>query len=167
MVRAGDRDGLQGIGHRSEMLLGQMQIPDGVFQFGMSQQGLNGAQVRTRFEQVGSPTVTQSVRRAVLRNAGSLGGLATGLPRDFVADGDPRASSLPYLETGRSGASSSASIRAGLQQFGAERHVAIAATLACPNVNELAWAVDIADLQTAQLGSSYPRRIERHQHGTV
>src|ERR1017187_5036262 len=120
-----------------------MEIHNGMFQLGMSQQDLNRAQVRTCLVQVGSPTVAQSVRRDVFGDAGSLGGFATGVPRDFVADGDVRAPVV--YRTGEQvglGLHPAPVFPQGFQQFGAERHVAIAVALACPNVNQLALAVD-------------------------
>ena len=49
----------------------------------------------------------------------------------------------------------------------AKRHVAVAAALARPNVNQLALAVDIVDLQMAQFGATHPRRVKRHEHRPV
>ena len=106
----------------------------------------------------------QGVGRDVLGNAGSLGGFATGVPGDFVADRDVRAPVL-YCTREQVGLRLHPApvFPQRLQQFGAERHVAVATPFAGTNVHQLALAVDIADLQTAQFGATDPGRIERHQ----
>ena len=53
------------------------------------------------------------------------------------------------------------------EQMRAEHYVAVFAPLAAPNVNHHPLAVDIADLQICQLGSSHARGIQRDQDRAV
>jgi hypothetical protein len=50
-------DLLQRVDSSVEVTLGQVQIDDGVFQFLMAQQQLNGTQIRTGFQQMGGKAV--------------------------------------------------------------------------------------------------------------
>ena len=60
------------------MTLREMQIEGGLFQVVMSKEQLDGAQVSTVFEQVGSETVAQSVGMDPILQAGALGSLLAG-----------------------------------------------------------------------------------------
>ena len=53
------------------------------------------------------------------------------------------------------------------QQLGAEHDVAILAALSTLDVKDHSPAVDVADLQTRQLGSAHSGRVERHQDGAI
>jgi hypothetical protein len=55
----------------------------------------------------------------------------------------------------------------GLKQPGTERDVPIASTLALLDVQHHPPAVDVGDLQPAQLSPAYAGRIERHHHRTM
>ena len=57
LLQAGDFQPLQRIGDGLQMLLRQVQIDQGVFQFGVAQQELNRSEVRSVFQQVGGATV--------------------------------------------------------------------------------------------------------------
>jgi len=62
------------------MAPGQMQVNRGVSELGMAEKNLDGAQVGTGFQHMSRETMPQAVRRYVLGDAGTLGGLAHGLP---------------------------------------------------------------------------------------
>ena len=54
-----------------------------------------------------------------------------------------------------------------LEQFWAEHHIAISASLAALNVNHHALAVDVADFQVCQLGVAHSGGVERHQQNAM
>ena len=84
--RAGHVDRVQGVRHRRQVFARKVQIDDRVFKLAMTQQHLDGAQIRAGFEQMRGVAVAERVRRDML--------------------GDPRA--LRCRETDISSASSSA-----------------------------------------------------------
>ena len=55
----------------------------------------------------------------------------------------------------------------GLQQLRAQRHVAVAAALALPDMDEHAVLSISSTLRLAQLGPAHAGRVERHQHGAM
>src|SRR5258708_40245994 len=69
-----------------QVSLRQMQVLSGSLQVAMTEQNLDGAQVGASFQQVGRPTVTQSVRGDAFTDASPARGLATGDPDGFVRD---------------------------------------------------------------------------------
>jgi hypothetical protein len=117
-----------------------------------------------RFHQVRRVRVPQQMRRDAFLQVGAHRGFATRIPHDLRGDRLVSPSSESCRETIRSSAASSGSTREGLQQSCAERHVAIATTLAVLNVNQRAPAVDVADLQVAELGVPHVRRAQDHEH---
>src|ERR1039458_1789216 len=52
----------------------------------------------------------------------------------------------------------------GFQQRGTEHHISVLTPLPAADVDDHASAVDIGNLQARQLGTPYPRAIERHQY---
>jgi hypothetical protein len=68
------------------MLLREMEINGGFLQIAMSQQNLDGPQIRAVLEQVSGETVSQRVRMNLLADAGTLGGFPAGLPDDLGGD---------------------------------------------------------------------------------
>src|SRR5260370_28194696 len=55
----------------------------------------------------------------------------------------------------------------GLEQFWAEHHISVFASLAALNVNDHAFAIDVADFQVRQFSASYSGGVERHQQGAM
>src|SRR5215831_21169389 len=64
-----------------------MQVNQSVFQAGVSEQDLDGAQVGSSVQQMGSATVPQTVWRQAFADAGLPGCLATSQPDDVGSDG--------------------------------------------------------------------------------
>src|ERR1700689_3979245 len=56
----------------------KMKVDGGLLQIAMPQQNLDGAQVRTRFQEMGGEAVPQSVRMNLPADAGALGRLFAG-----------------------------------------------------------------------------------------
>ena len=69
------------------MLLREMKINGGFFQIAMSQQDLDGPQIRSGFQQVSGETVPQCVGMNLLADAGALRGFSAGLPNDLGGNG--------------------------------------------------------------------------------
>ena len=78
---------MERIGQRLPMLARQMQINQGMFQAGVSQQELNGTQIRSRVEPMGGPAVAQAVRGEALGDARSLGCGTASVPDSVGTDG--------------------------------------------------------------------------------
>src|SRR5260370_10752862 len=55
----------------------------------------------------------------------------------------------------------------GLEQFWAEHHISVFASLAALNVNHHAFAIDVADFQVRQFSASYSGGVERHQQSAM
>ena len=54
-----------------------------------------------------------------------------------------------------------------LEQFWAEHHIPVFASLAALDVNHHALAIDVADFQVGQFSASYSGGVERHQQSTM
>ena len=54
-----------------------------------------------------------------------------------------------------------------LEQFGAEHHIAVFASLAALDVNHHALAIDVADFQVCQFGAAYSGGVEGHQQSAM
>jgi hypothetical protein len=72
-----------------QVAMREMQIDGGVFQVRMAEKQLNGSQIGTGFQVVGSKTVPQCVRANSFRDAGTNGGLFADIPNGLTADGVP------------------------------------------------------------------------------
>jgi hypothetical protein len=55
----------------------------------------------------------------------------------------------------------------GFQQRGTEHGISVLTTFPAADVDDHAAAVDIGNLQAGQLGTPYPRAIERHQYNAM
>jgi hypothetical protein len=145
-----------------------VEIDERVFELGMTQQNLDRAQIGASLQEVGRIAVPQRVRRDVLGDAGLLGGLPTGFPGCLGGDGDVR----PPVPHG-----AGKQIRLGLhpapinakrlQEFLAQRHIAITIAFAVADVDHHAFAVDIGDLQAAQFRATHASGVQRHEHSAV
>src|SRR5467141_3695001 len=71
---------------RMEVTFGEMEVDGGLFQIAMTQQDLNGAQIRACFEQMSGEAVAQDVWVYSLFDACSLGRLLAGIARCFRID---------------------------------------------------------------------------------
>ena len=63
-----------------------MQIDHGVAGVGVAQQGLNDGQLGAAVQQMGGEAVAERMGVDTLGDAGAPGGLAAGVPDDFVGD---------------------------------------------------------------------------------
>src|SRR5271165_7550405 len=105
----------------------------------------------------------------LVRQAGALSGILTGSPEDLGGDGitcgmPSVAGKQPVDRL----ASQPAPIAAQcLKELGAEHDIAVLATLASPDVNDHALAVDIADLQMRCFCATCARGIQRHQQDAM
>src|ERR1700720_4819412 len=54
-----------------------------------------------------------------------------------------------------------------LEQFWAEHHISVFASLAALDVNHHAFAIDVADFQVGQFSTSYSGGVERHQQSAM
>ena len=76
-----ERERIERAGGGAEMSLGQMQINRSYFEVAMTEQYLDGAQVRAGFEKVCGEAMSQSVRMDVpVIEAGAFGGDLAGTP---------------------------------------------------------------------------------------
>src|SRR4051794_36600368 len=53
------------------------------------------------------------------------------------------------------------------EQLWTERHIAITAPLAMPNMHQHALAIDVFHLKVTQFGPTHASRVESHQYGAV
>src|SRR5271166_2095864 len=149
---------------------GEMQIDRRLLEVTMTQQHLDGAQVSSSFEQMGGKAVTQGVGMDVLvfkpsALCGALAGCPKNLGRDRITGRVPSVAGKQPVDRL---ASQPAPIAAQcLKELGAEHDIAVLATLASPDVNDHALAVDIADLQTSYFGTTCASGIECHQQDAM
>src|SRR6202011_6415693 len=87
LVGAGHFDRLERTWDRLQMASGQVKVDGGVSKLGMAEKNLDGAQVGASFQHVRCEAVSQRMRRYVLGDAGTLGGLVHGLPDDLLRYG--------------------------------------------------------------------------------
>src|SRR5215472_14092359 len=81
------RQRVQGTGRGTQMSAGKVEVNRRLFQIAVTERQLDGAQVRSRFEQVCGKTMSQSVRVNPFFQAGALGGRRTGVPDGGGDDG--------------------------------------------------------------------------------
>jgi len=84
--REGER--VEWAGGRFEMALRQVQVTAGRLQIGVAQQQLNGTQICTGFEQVGSEAVSEGVRVDAFVEPCPRGCLVHGIPNALGCHGD-------------------------------------------------------------------------------
>ena len=150
------------------MSVGQMQVEQRVFQAGVSEPDLNGAQVGSGVQQMGGATVPQTMRGQAFADAGLLGCLATSQPDDVGGNGDVGA--LASDGTGKQiglGLPPAPVNAQGFQQFGTQGHVAVAAALTLVNPDHHPLTVDVSDLETAKFGPSHGGGIQGHEQRAV
>ena len=157
VVRAAHPHVIERICDGLQMPLRKMQIDDRVLQVRVSEQQLDGAQIGAGFEQVRREAVAKQMRGDALRDAGVPGRLLTCAPDSFDRDrhvGSP-ALLVAWKQIGLR-LHPAPVLAQGLQQLRAQRHVAVASAFAFTDVDHHALAVDVADLQRAQLGRRMP-----------
>src|SRR5580658_8254599 len=114
-------------------------------------------------------TVTQRVRMNIFLEARALGGFLASVPHHFGVDG--RITGMPAVAWKQPGAGlarqSAPVLPQYLEQFWAEHHIPVFASLAALDVNHHALAIDVADFQVGQFRASYSGGVEGHQQGAM
>src|SRR5258705_4317386 len=148
----------------------EMQVDRRLLKVTMTEQHLDGTQVGTGFEQMRSKAVAQSVGMdAPVLKAGAFGGLLTGVPENLGGDWMTRRMASVAGEQPIGGlAFQPAPVDAqSIEKFGAEHDITVLASLASPDMNDHAFAVDIADLQVRHFCATCARGIEGHQQNAM
>src|SRR5437588_6758922 len=135
----------------------------------MAHQDLNGAEISTGVEQMGSEAMSKHVGMDTNLDSRSLGGVLARMPNGFridrpiravmaVARKKPDPGSLPYTVP---------MLTKLPEQHWTEHHVAVLAPLAAFDMNHHALAVDVRELQARRLGVPGSGGIERHQQSAM
>src|SRR4029077_10063121 len=136
---------VQRTGGGVEALYSQMHVNQGVFQIFMSEQDLNGAEIRAGFIEMCRKTVAKSMRMNAFLEAGALGGFLTCVPNGFRIDG-PILAIVAGEQPGAGLAMVETPIGAeGREESGAEHDTAILATLTVAGLPHHGLTVDVAD----------------------
>ena len=131
-----------------------MQVDDGVLQLHVSEQHLNGAQIRSGFEHMRRIAVAKQMRGDAFLDPGVLGRFLAGLPDVFVVIGT--SARQPFSIAGeqpRLRLHPAPVLTECFKQFPAQWHIPVASAFAVTDVDDVALAVDVADLQS---GTSRP-----------
>src|SRR5271157_1508635 len=83
----GQAQGIQWAGGSPHVFLRNVQVAGRGLQTAVAQQQLDGAKVRTGFQQMGGETVAQRMRRNLLGQTGSANGIVKSPPQGVAADG--------------------------------------------------------------------------------
>src|SRR5450755_3732716 len=113
--------------------------------------------------------VTQRVGMDLFLDARALDSLLASVPGCFRIDGLITVVATVAWKQPKAGLSWQAApmLAQFLEQFWAEHHIAICASLAALNVNHHALAVDVADFQVCQLGVAHSGGVERQQQNAM
>jgi hypothetical protein len=159
----GKRQAIEGMGNRLQVFVGEMQVDQSVFQTGVCEQDLDGAQVGSGVPQMGGAGVAQTVWGQAFADTGKLGCLATSQPDDVGGDGGVGAFTGKQIGVGLSPAPVEGQ---GFQQFGSEWNIAIAAALPV-NADHHALTIEVTDLERAKFGPWHGGGIQGHEQGAV
>ena len=121
------------------MAAGEVEVNRRLFQIAVTEQQLDGAQVRSRFQQVRGKTMSQSVRVNPFFQAGTLGGRRTGVPDGGGDDGFRSVMPAPSREKPYLGLELAPVLAQGLQQDGAQHDLPIFAAFATLDVHDHAF----------------------------
>ena len=112
--------------------------------------------------------MAQGMRMNALGDAGALRGHAAGVPDDLVGGGRIHAPALHHAGEHVGDRLHPAPVLAqGVQQFGTERHVAVALALALPDMDQHEFFVDVDGFQLHQFGAAHAGGVEGHQDGAI
>src|ERR1700682_5774129 len=126
-----------------QMLLRGVEVAGGVFQVSMTEQDLNGTQVGAGFEQMGCPTMAQSVGGNPFGDLGSACGVIASDPNRLVGNGLLWSASAPPGEQIQLGLPPTPVLAQGFQQRRAERKITILASLALHHADNHAVTIDV------------------------
>src|SRR5271163_5050153 len=152
------------------MPLGEMQVDSGDLEVAMAEQDLYRAQVRAGFEKVCGETMPQGVgMNAPVIEACALGGDLAGTPKnlgsDRVACRVPAiAGKQPLLRLAPESSPVDAKF---LEQLQAKHDIAVPGTLAFPDMDNRALAVDVTDLQMSRFCAARAGGIHGHQQDAM
>src|SRR5215472_7266552 len=151
---------------RAEVASRYMQIDRRFLKVAMAEQHLDCSQVGSGFEQMRGKAVTQSMRvNLFVLKPGTFGSTLAGSPKNLGGDG--RTAGMPAIarkEPFRRFAPQSPPILAEcLEQLRAEHDITVLASLASPDMNDHALAVDVTNLQERNFGAARASGIECHQ----
>src|ERR1041385_3672333 len=138
-----------------------MQVDQGVFELAMSQKYLDGAQVSASLQQVSREAMPQGVRGDMFLDARAPSGFLARFPGRFGRNRQIATASLdrPRKEI-RLGLHPAPIDTQRLQQFLAQREIAVVSAFALTDVDDHTAAVNLGDLQAAQFGAAYPGGIQ-------
>jgi len=159
---------LEWVGRRMEVPSREMEIHRCVRQVCMTQQELNGAQVRARFQEVCRVRVPECVRRDPFVDAGLSSGEAHRLPDHLRRDrriGTP-AVTRPRKEIGLRSHPPVVLPERG-EERGTQGNLAIAAALALLDAQHHALTIDVTDSELAGFGATQAGAIERQEQRAV
>ena len=125
-----------------------MRIDRRLLQVAVTQQHLDGAQVRPGFEQVRGEAMAEDVGVQRFGDTGAIGGMAAGVPDRVHADRVIAAvpeTSGEQLQRGLAPQTAEVLVDGGEQPLG-KHHVTVSAALAAANVDRHTLAVDIGKL---------------------
>src|SRR5215472_3393211 len=130
----------------------------------MTEQNLDGAQVRASFQQMCCPTVTQRVWSNAFSESSLASRLLASEPDVFVRDGLLR-SALGMAAGKQVGLwlAPTPVVPQRLQQHWTERQVAAAASFAAIYADHHPLAIDVADLETSEFGAPHAGAVEGDQ----
>jgi hypothetical protein len=104
------------------------------------------------------------MRMNTLGDAGALRGHAAGVPDNLVGDGGIHAVAFHHAGEHVGGRLHPAPVLAqGIQQFGTERHVAVALALALPDMDQHELLIDVGGFQLHQFGAAHAGGVQGHQ----
>ena len=165
---AGEAGAFQRIRRGAQFARRQVQVDHRVARVGVPQQGLDDGQLGAAVEQVGGETVAERVRVDGLGDAGPPGGFPAGVPDGFLRDRLVGASRLQTRKEPAVASLHGAIVGPELvEQFRAERHLAVFAAFALADADHHALLVDVLGPEVAQLGAAHAGGVERHQNGAV
>src|ERR1700730_8771226 len=147
-----------------------MQVDRRLLKVAMTEQHLDGAQVGAGFEQMSGKAVAQRVGMDMLvLKTGALCGVLTGSPQDL--GGDRVTCGMPSVAgeqpIGGLAFQPAPVDTQSIEKLGAEHDITVLASLASPDMNDHALAVDIADLQVCHFCATCARSIEGHQQNAM
>src|SRR5579864_3666449 len=145
-----------------------MQVNGGCLQIRMAEHHLDASQVGAGFEKVGGKAVAKRVGRHSLLYASSNGGFVHSLPDNLFSDRFVCARVIHRAGEQVGLGPHPAVVRAQrAKQLLTQGNFPIDAALALYHAQHHALAVNVGDLETAQLSAPQAGRVEGHQYGAV
>ena len=144
----------------------QVQVDAGCLEIGMAEQYLDRSQIGTVLQQVRGKTMPQHVGTHALFDTRVLCRIVADIPDRLIGQVIRVLSWLTWKEPCL-GLLPTLIFAERFEESGAERHIAVLASFALVNVDDHAFAVDVAGFQIGQLRPTQSGGVERHQHRAV